>query len=47
MFHRKLTLAQISGAKPGSDPLQSARSRALFHPISIKPQISTEDSGML
>ena len=32
---------------PGSDPLQSARSRALFYPISIMPQISTEDSGIL
>ena len=43
MFHRKRKLTQISGAKPGSDPLQSAGSRALFYPISIMPQISTED----
>ena len=31
---------------PGSDPLQSG-SRALFYSISIIPQISTEDSGIL
>ena len=42
---RKLT--QISGAKPRSDPLQNAGSRALFYPKSIMPQISTEDSGIL
>ena len=28
-------------------PLQSAGSRALFYPISIMPQISVEDFGML
>ena len=42
---KKLTL--ISGALSGSDPLQSAGSRALFYFISIMPQISTEDSGIL
>ena len=35
-----------SGAKPWSDPLQSAGSRALFYPISIISQISNEDSGI-
>ena len=44
---QKRKLTQISGTKPGSDPLQSAGSRALFYPISIMPQISTEDSGIL
>ena len=34
-------------AKPGSDSLQNAGSKALFYPISIMPQISTEDSGIL
>ena len=34
-------------AKPGSDPLQLAGSRALFYPINIMPQISTKDSGIL
>ena len=33
---RKLTY--ISGAKPGSDPLQSAGSRVLFYPTSIMPK---------
>ena len=32
---------------PGSDPLQSAVSSALFCPISIMLQISTKDSGTL
>ena len=47
MFHRKRKLTQTSVAKPGSDPQQSAGSRALFYPIRIMPQISTEDSGIL
>ena len=47
MFHGQRKLTKISGAKPGSDPLQSAGSRALFYPISIMPQISTKDSGIL
>ena len=45
MFHGKRK--QISGAKSGSDPLQSASLRALFYPISIMSHISTKDSGML
>ena len=47
MFHGKRKLTKISGAKPGSDPLQSAGSRALFYSISIMSQISTEDSGII
>ena len=47
MFHGKQKLTYISGAKPGSDPPQSAGSRAFFYPISIMPQISTKDSGIL
>ena len=47
MFNRKPKLTWISGVKPGSDPLKSAGSRASFYPISIMPQISTEDSGKL
>ena len=30
MFHAKRKLTYISGAKPGSDPLQSSVSRTLF-----------------
>ena len=47
MFYKKRKLTYISGAKPGSDPLQSAGPRALFYPISIMPQIFTKDSGIL
>ena len=47
MLHRKRKLTQISGTKPGSDPLKSAGSRALFYPLRIMPEISTEDSGIL
>ena len=36
-----------SGAKPGSDTLESAGSRALFYPISIIPEISTKAFGIL
>ena len=46
VFHGKQKLTYISGAKPGSDLLQSAGSRALFYPISIMPKISTKDSGI-
>ena len=35
------------GVKTRSDPQQNAGSRALFYPISIMPQISTKDSGIL
>ena len=45
MLYRKRK--QISGTKPGSDPLLSAGSRALFYPISNMPQISIKDSGIL
>ena len=38
----KTKITQISGAKPGSDPLQSSTSRVLFYPISNMPQISTD-----
>ena len=47
MFHGKRKVSQISGAKPGSDPLESAGSRALFYPISIMPQICTKHSGVI
>ena len=47
MFHVKRKLTKISVTKPGSHPLQSAGSRALFYPISIMPQFSTKDSGIL
>ena len=47
MFLRKRKLTEISWAMPGSDPVQSAWSRALFYPISIMPQVSNEDSGKL
>ena len=33
--------------KTGSDPLQSSRSRALFYPVSIMPQLSLKDSVIL
>ena len=45
MFHRTRKLTEISGVKPES--LKSAGQRDLFYPISIVPQISTEDSGLL
>ena len=47
MFHVKRKLTQILGANLGSDRLQSSWSRALFHLISIMPQISTKHSGIL
>ena len=33
----------MSGAKPGTDPPQSAGLRTLFYPISIMVQIFTKD----
>ena len=47
MFYRKRKLTYISGAKPGLDPLLRAVSRVLFFPISIMPEISTKDFGIL
>ena len=47
MFHKKRKLTQMSGAKPGTDPPQSARSSTLFYPINIRLQILTEDSVKL
>ena len=47
MFHRMRKLTLILGSKPGSDSLQSQGSRALIYPMSIMPQISTEDFGIL
>ena len=47
MFHKERKLTYISGAKPGSDPLPRAGSRALFYPMSIIPQISTEHYPIL
>ena len=47
IIHVKRKLTESSGAKPGSDFLQSSGSIALFYPISIMPQISTKDSGIL
>ena len=47
MFHKERKLTYISGAKPGSDPLPRAVSSALFYPMSIIPQISTEDYPIL
>ena len=47
MLYRKRKLTYISGAKTGPDSLQIVGSRALFYPISIMPQISTEVSGIL
>ena len=47
MFHGKQKLTYISGAKTGSDPLQSAGLSASFYRISIIPQISTKDSDIL
>ena len=37
----------MSGAKPGTDPPQSAASRTVFYPISIMLQIFTDDFVML
>ena len=47
MCQKNRELAKILEAKPGTDPLQSAGSSTLFHPISIMLQIFTEDSVIL
>ena len=47
MCHKKQKLTKISGAKPGSDPPQSAGSKTLFYPTMYHAQVFMEDSVIL
>ena len=47
MWHNKKKLAELLGAKSGTDPPQNAGSRTLFYPISIMLRIFTKYSMML